>query len=142
MRDLVHNLGVTALIAPAVFAADSVPVSVDLLGFNSAAIAIHVGAPGIAFTGTNRIDFVLTHSNDNVNFTPVEAADVQGADVLAGGIVATLRTTQAGPTITKIGYVGDRRYLKLLADFSGTHGTGTAIAALLIKGAAVNRPVA
>lgn len=142
MRDLVHNVGLVPLIAPAVLATDSVPAAVDLLGFNSAAIAIHVGAAGIAFTGTNRIDFVLTHSDDNVNFVPVEAADVQNADVLAGGIIATLRTTQSGPTIMKVGYVGDRRYLKLLADFSGTHSTGTAIAALLIKGNAVSRPVA
>lgn len=142
MRDIVHSLGLTALIAPAVLAADSVPAAADLLGFNSAAIAIHVGAPGITFTGTNKIDFVLTHSDDGVNFTPVEAADVQNADVLAGGIVATLRAAIAGPTIIKVGYIGDRRYLKLLADFSGTHSTGTAISALLIKGNAVNRPVA
>ncbi len=142
MRDLARNIGLATLIPPAVLAADNVPVSVDLLGFNQAVIAIHTGVGGITFTGTNKIDFALTHSDDNTTFVPVEAGDVQGVDVLAGGIVLGLRTAQADPKVTKLGYVGNKRYLKLLADFSGTHGTGTAISALLIKGQAAKRPVA
>ncbi|MBO9108695.1 hypothetical protein J5288_08265 [Agrobacterium sp. S2/73] len=142
MRDLVHNIGLTTLIPPAVLAADNVPVAVDLLGFNQAVIAVHTGVGGITFNGTNKIDFTLTHSDDNTTFVPVETGDVQGVDVLAGGIVLPLRTAQADPKVTKLGYVGNKRYLKLLADFSGTHGTGTAISALLIKGQAAKRPVA
>ena len=42
--------------------------------------------------------------------------------------------------MTKVGYVGNKRYLKLLADFSGTHGIGTPIAATVIKGNAHERP--
>ena len=34
----------------------------------------------------------------------------------------------------KIGYIGGKPYLKLLADFSGTHGTGTPVSALVVRG--------
>jgi hypothetical protein len=33
--------------------------------------------------------------------------------------------------VQKIGYIGGKGYLKLTADFSGTHGTGTGISAVL-----------
>ena len=39
----------------------------------------------------------------------------------------------AAATVQKLAYIGGKRYLKLLADFSGTHGTGTPISATVIK---------
>lgn len=142
MRDLVHSIGLVTAIAPAVYAADNTPAAVDLLGFNSATVGIHVGAGGITFSGTNKIEFVLTHSDDDVTYTPVADVDLQGITGTTGGIVLALTAAHAAATIHKYGYVGNRRYLKLLADFSGTHGTGTPIAATVIKGQASQRPVA
>jgi len=43
-------------------------------------------------------------------------------------------TAQAAPAVFRLGYKGNRRWLKLLADFSGTHGVGTPIAAFVVKG--------
>jgi hypothetical protein len=34
--------------------------------------------------------------------------------------------------VYRFGYKGGKRYLKLLADFSGTHGTGTPVAAVVM----------
>lgn len=135
MRDLVNSLAAAVAIAAATYDADNTPVAVDLLGFEGAVIAIHVGVGGITFSGTNKIEFKLTHSDDNATYAAVTAADVQGVDsVGTGGIVKSLIAAHAAADITKIGYVGGKRYLKLLADFSGTHGTGTPIAAEVIKG--------
>lgn len=36
--------------------------------------------------------------------------------------------------VYRFGYVGGKRYVKLLAAFSGTHGTGTPIAGVVIRG--------
>lgn len=135
MRDLVNSLAAAVLIPAATYDADNTPAKVDLLGFESAVIAIHVGVGGITFTGTNKVEFKLTHSDDDSTYTAVTAVDVQGVDsVGTGGIVMSLIAAHATADITKIGYVGGKRYLKLLADFSGTHGTGTPIAAEVIKG--------
>lgn len=135
MRDLVNSLAAVVAIPAAVYDADNTAVGVDLLGFESAVVAIHVGVGGITFTSANKVEFKLTHSDDDITYTAVTDADVQGIDgVGTYGIVKSLVAAHAAADITKVGYVGGKRYLKLTADFSGTHGTGTPIAAEVIKG--------
>lgn len=142
MRDLHSNLGMAYAIPPATYAADNTPAAVDLAGFESAMIALLIGIGGITFSATNKIEFKLTHSDDDQTYTAVTVADVQGVEsVGSGGIVKALTAAHAAASVTKIGYVGGKRHLKLLADFSGTHGTGTPIAALVVKGNAHERPV-
>lgn len=142
MRDLVSNIGFAVAIDAATLTADNTPPAVDLNGFDSAVIEIAVGVGGITFTGTNKIEFVLTHSDDNVTYSNVALADVQGPAAVTNGIIKTLNTAHAAADITKVGYIGGKRYLKLLADFSGTHGTGTPIAASVAKGHPRHAPVA
>lgn len=125
------------LIPASVLSADNTPASVDLLGFREATILLHVGVGGITFSGTNKIEFVLTHSDDDSTYSNVTSDDLI-LDSLApasitGGIVRALIAAHAAATIQKIGYIGGKRYLKLLADFSGTHGTGTPIAAQVVR---------
>lgn len=85
---------------------------------------------------------MLTHSDDDATYTAVTIDDVQGlASVGAGGIVDSLIAAHAAATLTKFGYVGNKRYLKLLADFSGTHGVATPIAAIAAMGHAADLPV-
>jgi hypothetical protein len=143
VRDLYSNIGLVTAIAPAVYAADNTPAAIDLRGFNSAVFAIEVGVGGITFSGTNKIEFKLTHSDDDVTYDAVTVDDVIGLDTVgAGGIVLALVAAHAAATVHKVGYKGNRRYQKLLADFSGTHGTGTPISALVVKGNPAVAPVA
>lgn len=142
MRDLASNLSSAILIAAQTAAADTTPVSVDLQGYDAAAVLIEVGAGGITFSGTNKIEFVLTHSDDDSTYTAVADADIQGVSGTSNGIVYSLTSAHASGTITEIGYVGNKRYLKLLADFSGTHGTGTPMSAICVRGRSSLRPVA
>ncbi len=67
---------------------------------------------------------------------------MQGVAGVTSGIVLALKTAHPDPSATRVGYVGNRRFIKLLADFSGTHGTATPLAATVIKGHARERPVA
>ncbi|ATN34114.1 hypothetical protein ACO34A_09880 [Rhizobium sp. ACO-34A] len=142
MKDIFHDLGLAIAIPSATYAADNAPDAIDLRGFNSALISLAIGVGGITFSGANKIEFVLTHSNDGATFEPVTTDDVQGITVASGGIIKALVAAHAAATVSKIGYVGARRYLKLLADFSGTHGTGTPISAVVIKGHPSIAPVA
>ncbi|MBB4287504.1 hypothetical protein [Roseospira goensis] len=143
MKDLHNNVAVVEVLPPAAMSADNVPAALDLAGFRSAVLLLHVGIGGITFTGSNKIEFKLTHSDDDATYEAVTADDLDGVDsVGTGGIVLSLTEEHAAASLTKIGYVGERRYLKLLADFSGTHGTGTPIAAVLVKGHPLSAPVA
>ena len=143
MRDIISNIAVVEAIPPAAYAADNAPAAIDLRGFDAAMLAIHVGVGGITFSGTNKVEFKLTHSEDDATYSAVTLDDVQGLDsVGAGGIVRSLIAAHAAPSITRVGYVGNKRFLKLLADFSGTHGTATPLSATVVKGHARERPVA
>lgn len=123
-------------IGNATLAADNTPAAIDLQGYDTALLLLEIGAGGITFDATNKVEFVLTHSDDNSTYVNVTDDDVIGVSGISSGIVHSLVAAHASATVTAIGYRGGKRYLKILADFSGTHGTGTPIAATVIKGGA------
>ncbi|MGN6208830.1 hypothetical protein [Asticcacaulis sp.] len=141
MKDIHSGLSAVALITAAVLAADNTPTALDLQGYNAAEIILAIGAGGITFSGTNKIEFVLTHSDDDTTYTAVTDADLIGVSGTTGGIIKALKAAYAGG-VHRFGYKGGKRYLKLLADFSGTHGTGTPIAALALLGHGHDNPQA
>lgn len=130
MRDLHSSMLFASLIGNATLAADNTPTALDLRGYDSAEIILAIGAGGITFSGTNKIEFKLTHSDDNVTYTDVTDADMLGVTSIVTGIIKSLTAAHATAAVYRYGYKGGKRYLKLLADFSGTHGTGTPIAAM------------
>jgi hypothetical protein len=135
MKDLHSIVAVDQLIPAATHEADNTPTAADLLGFESAEIVIAVGVGGITFTTSNKVEFKLTHSDDGANYEAVTVDDMLGLDsVGTGGIIHSLIAAHAAATVTKVGYRGGKRYLKLLADFTGTHAAGTPMAAILVKG--------
>lgn len=144
MRDLISCIASVPAIN-ATLTATTTSAAIDLKGFDSACVQIAVGAGGITFTGTNKLEFVLTHSSDDVTYVPVTAADVrlgQNADatVGAGGIVRSLTAAHAAPSVAEVGYIGWRRYLKVAPTFSGTHATGTPVCVNVVKGHPASKP--
>lgn len=143
MFDNVSRQGFTLAISPAVLAADNTPVAFDCKGFEALTLELAIAVGGITFTGTNKIEFVWTHSDDDSTYTAVTAADLIGAPAVAtGGIIKSLVAAHATAAVYKWGYVGGKRYHKLLADFSGTHATGTGICAVWAAGHPHVAPVA
>lgn len=123
------------ILPPAAYNADNTPASFDNGTAQSCTIAIQVGVGGITFSGTNKVEFVLTHSDsESTGFTNVTADDVVGLDTVTDGIVRSLTAAHASPSVTLLGYKGRKRYLRVLADFSGTHGTATPMAVLAVRG--------
>lgn len=144
--DMKHNIKVVPVFAPAVLDADNTPAAIDLSGYGSATILTHVGIGGITFTTTNKVEYKLTHSDDNSTYTAVEADDVlmpYGETLGSNGIFRSLTAAKAAADteVHAVGYRGKKRYLKVLADFGGTHSSGTPMAASVILGHPRNRPV-
>jgi len=132
MRFDVHSdIGAKVMIGAAALSADNTPPAVDLDGFGAAEILLNVGIGGITFSGTNKIEFKLTHSDDDSSYVAVTDDDMLGVTggVGTGGIIKSLIAEHAAAAAYRFGYIGGKRYLKLLADFSGTHGSGTPLAA-------------
>lgn len=134
MKDLHSDFALADVFGPVALDADNTPAAIDLQGFNGALICLGVGIGGITFSGTNKVEFVLTHSDDDSNYSNVALADVDGPASVTDGIIKSLVVAHAAAAWYRVGYKGNKRYLKLLANFSGTHGAATPLAAVVLKG--------
>jgi len=136
MQDMHSTIFVQKVLGPVVLAADNTPAALDRQGHDAVEILIDVGIGGITFDTTNKIEFKVTHSDDDSTYTNVADADMIGVTGISSGIIKSLIAAHAAAAAYRFGYRGNKRYLKILADFSGTHGTGTPISIDLILGSA------
>ncbi|MBA3446768.1 MAG: hypothetical protein H0T56_04010 [Pseudaminobacter sp.] len=128
MRDIVNNLGVVPALSPAVQAATATGLAVDLKDYNSLMFVVNTGA--IAGAG----DFTAKVQESDVSGSGY--TDAAAADVIGSSLVSPLT---ADGTF-KIGYVGNKRYARLVV--TKNSGTSIAAGAVAIKGNARNYPVA
>ena len=126
MFDLKNNIELVECLNAIVKAADTNATGIDTKGFNSSMAIVNVGAPGITFSGTHKVDIILEDSSDNSTFAAVtNNTYVTGGTVDSSGIWQTIDANGDCNAAYGIGYVGPERYYRVVLDFSGTHGTGT-----------------
>jgi len=128
MRDLAHNIAAVQAVAPAVLAATNTSAAIDLQGFESAAVVINTGA--IAGDGDFTAKLQESDTTTSGDFT----------DVVAGDLVGTFPASLAATSVVKVGYIGNKRYLRTVITKNG--GTSIAAGAVILKGNAHSRPVA
>ena len=95
MKDMHSDIGVAIAIGAASLTADNTPPAVDLQGFDAAEIVLAIGVGGITFSGTNKVEFVLTHSDDDTTYTNVTADDMLGVSSVTDGIIKALVSAHA-----------------------------------------------
>jgi hypothetical protein len=139
MRDLANNVVVAQSIAPVVGTADANGTGIDLKGFESATIVVNTGIEGDTLSSSVKIDFKLEDSDDNSTYAAVTSGIID-ATANASGIILTLDANAETPQVTVVGYTGGKRYVRVVADFTGTHSNGTPIAASVIKGHPIHAP--
>lgn len=126
-KDLYSNFGVTVSVAPAVLTATTTGTGVDLAGFESAAVVINTGA--IAGSGVFNVTLEESDSSGS-GYTAVAASKIQG----------TLPTPLAASTVYKLGYLGDKRYIRPVMTLAS--GTSIVAGAVVLKGNARSKPSA
>ena len=137
MKDLRSNISVVQTIAPVAGALDATGTGIDLQGYESCTFVIDAGIEGISLSGSNKIEIELEESTDNSTWTDVTAStSVIGATPDSNGVVATFDADAEIPAVATVGYIGDKRYVRAIANFSGTHGAGTPLAVSVIRGSA------
>lgn len=123
--------------------ADTNCTGVDSNGFSAVTHVVNVGAPGITFSTTHKVEIELEHSDDNVTFTDVTSnTDVVGGTVGTNGLWQTIDADGDCNAVYAIGYVGGKRYSRVVLNFSGTHGTGTVFGVVGVKGRPLSGPTA
>jgi len=145
MQDLTHNIVVSNSIINAVKTAAADGTGVDLKGFEEATAIVDVGAEGDTLSGSVYFEISLEHSDDDSTYTDCVQADVINGTIAAGGIWLKLDGTTGGDPDTaggnwQIGYVGGKRYVRLVLAKTGTHTNGTPIAGVIVKSRPRNAP--
>lgn len=129
MRDLANNIGIVNAISPQTLTAYTESEHIDLQGFESLTFSIHAGAD----VGSAQFTAEVQHSDtsDSMDFEAVPVTDL-----ISSGTYPTILTND----IHKVGYIGDKRYVRIVFNYDS--GTSLQLAALAIKGHAHDRPVA
>jgi len=139
MKDLSNNISPAISIIPAVRTAAVNGSGVDLQGYESATAVVFVGAEGDTLSSSVHFEVSLEHSDDNSSFSDVAQADIVDGTISSGGIFLKMDGSAGGnPDTTgeihRVGYVGGKRYVRVVLAKTGTHSTGTPIGAMIVKG--------
>lgn len=136
MKDAHAFMTAAVSVAAATYAADEVGASVDKDQYEGLEFLLTAGIGGITFSGTNKVEIVVEDSPDDSVWTVVDDADILGATVASAGIVKAFDSAHAAGAAYRFGYKGDKRYVRVTLDFSGTHGSGTpfSVTGLLFNG--------
>jgi hypothetical protein len=119
MRDLVGHLAIASSIDPDDYTATATGAIIDLQGFDSMMVSILVG------TLTDGVHTPkLVHGNES-NLSDV--ADVAAID-LDGEFAAVVSDTNQA-----VGYLGNKRYCRIVITISGGPGTGAQMSGAIIR---------
>lgn len=133
-KDLYNNLLVKQTIVPAVRTATATGTGTgvdrkeDGCDYQSALVVV---VTGTITDGTHTVE--VQDSDDNTTFTAVADAYLQGAEP---AIVAA-----DDNKVFEVGYIGLRRYLRVVVTVSGSPATGGAIGAAVVLGDPAVAPV-
>lgn len=138
MQDLSNNIELGNSIINAVKTAAEDGSGIDLQGFEEATAVVSVGAEGDTLSGSVYFEVSLEHSDDDSTYTDCVQADIVNGTIDAGGIWLKLDGTTGGDPDTtggqwQVGYVGGKRYVRLVLAKTGTHSTGTPISGMIVK---------
>lgn len=129
------------IVCLATLAADNTPAAIDVRGYGWVQIVVGVGIGGITFDASNKIEIKLRNGDGTVgNHAAVTSSDVimpTGYSFSSGGIIRSLVAAHAAATCITVDYIGQSpsaSHISVLADFTGTHGTGTPLTILVRKG--------
>lgn len=140
LRDLVSRIDPVDVVSAALLTASPTPTVIDLSKNHSLLLEVAIGAGGITFTGTNKLEVRFEHSDDNSNWSNCATGDIITAagvtPVLTGGIPTTESYVAAKAAASRnfYGYLGMKTYVRVTPVFSGTHATGTVCSITGLRG--------
>ena len=143
MKDLSNNIAPAVSLINAVKTAAGNGTGVDLQGYESATVLVEVGAEGDTLSSSVYFEVSLEHSDDDSTYTDVAQADIIDGTISSGGIFLKLDGTANGNPDTageiyRVGYVGGKRYVRVVLAKTGTHSNGTPLGAMIVRGHARN----
>jgi len=129
MKDLKNKIAVVQLLDPADFAHTNTKTNIlDLAGFEGAVIAVSIGI----LTGVDASNFLTIKMQESDTTADADFVDVP-SDKLEGEFII-INSTDLDQTTQYVGYRGEKRYIRILLDYTGTGITAGIIAVVGILG--------
>jgi hypothetical protein len=142
IRDYADLKKVKALSA-AVLTADATGASIDAFGYETVAITANVGASGDTLSGSVYVELEIEHSDDNSSWADAANTDIRTAVTGTNtGTFAKIDDPAEDDAIYSVQYIGGKRYVRIVANLTGTHTNGIPIGAVAVLSGARELPVA
>lgn len=109
--------------------------------FGSVGFVHYLATAGITLDGTNNITLTLQDSDDGSAWANAAAADVLTNFTTVTPQSLLLNSNALTNRIWRQDYIGNKRYVRVIATFAGTHGTGTILGAIALLAHASLRAV-
>lgn len=137
-KDVMNNLKLVSSLLPLVRTADANGSGVDTENSVGVGVMAHVGAPGDTLSASIYIELELEESDDNITFTDVADADISApvSGSTNTGCFAKIIANASASAIFKTNYLGNKRYVRVVANVTGTHTNGTPSSASVVLNAA------
>lgn len=143
LRDLVNNLKASVSLLSATRTADANGTGVDLQGYDSAMALVNVGASGDTLSASVKAELEMQHSDDNSSFSACANADISAPVTGTNlGTFAVIDASGEDSSVYKCGYKGNKRYIRVVYNITGTHTVGTPVGAVILLGSPERAPVA
>lgn len=114
--------------------ADADSTSVDLDGFEGVLLIVDLGPETDTLTGSVYIELEVEESDDDSTFTDV--ADIHLVKVVTGtntGTFAKVDDAAEADQSYATSYIGDKRYVRVVLNVTGTHTTGLDTTVIAVK---------
>ena len=140
-RDLYSNLGVEVAIESETLSADKNGETIDTQDYSSLMFAVNVGESGDTLSSSVHIQLEVEESDDDSTWTDVDDDDLTNVvDGTNDGTFAKI-VLNGDQDVYLVGYKGSKRYVRIVANLTGSHTNGTPIGAVALLGHAHLLPV-
>lgn len=143
LRDIHNDMDAALLASQLIGVATVNSASVDRQGFNGKEIVVAAAAAGDTLGVADYYEAFLQESDNNADWNACVSADVLfPADLAANGRFLLINTNAKAGKAYRIGYKGNKRYIRVVLVGSGTLAVGTIFTVLGIRRYPNHEPVA
>ena len=132
--DLENQTTISQVTDPVVVSADALSSVIDMAGFRDVTVLAAIGESGDTLSGSVYIELEMQESDDDSTYTACADADITNAVTGTNtGTFALIDAAAEDDAVFASQYLGDKRYVKVNINVTGTHTNGTPCGVLAVQ---------
>lgn len=125
---------ISQIVDPATATGDVTSSAVNMAGFRDVTVLALVGESGDTLSGSVKIELEMQESDDNSTYTACADASITNAVTGTNtGTFAVIDAAAEDDATYACKYLGNKQYVKVVANLTGTHTNGTPIGVVAIQ---------